>query len=156
MTRNLLQRAPHGHLEKMVRRIMDTVSSSIRSQIMRRVRSVDTKPEMTVRRLVHSMGFRYRLHREDLPGKPDLVFVSRRKVIFVHGCFWHGHSCEAARLPASNVGYWSSKRNRNVARDRRNLRRINKAGWRALVIWECELHNSERTRRRIQAFLGAE
>jgi DNA mismatch endonuclease, patch repair protein len=132
---------------------MDTVAKTVRSEIMRRVRSVDTMPEMKVRRLVHAMGFRYRLHGRGLPGKPDLVFPSRQKVIFVHGCFWHRHNCEAARLPTSNVEYWRGKQRRNAARDRRNLREIVKAGWKALVIWECELRNAERTRKNIRMFL---
>jgi DNA mismatch endonuclease (patch repair protein) len=133
---------------------MDTVSSVVRSEIMRRVRSENTKPEMLVRRLVHAMGFRYRLHRKSLPGCPDLVFSTRHKVIFVHGCFWHGHRCEAAKLPASNAEYWQAKRNRNVARDRRNLRSLGRIGWRAFVIWECELRDMERTRKRLLKFLG--
>ncbi|MGH9658918.1 MAG: very short patch repair endonuclease [Bryobacteraceae bacterium] len=133
---------------------MDTVPALVRSGIMRRVRSEDTKPEMLVRRLVHSMGFRYRLHGKSLPGKPDLVFSVRCKAIFVHGCFWHGHKCEAGELPASNTEYWQAKRNRNVARDRRNLKSLARVGWRALVIWECELRNIERTRTRLVKFLS--
>ena len=132
---------------------MDTVPIRVRSEIMRRVGSTDTTPEMKVRRMIHAMGFRYRLHDKRLPGRPDLVFPSRSKVIFVHGCFWHGHSCEAAKLPASNVEYWRGKRDRNAARDRRTLRTISRGGWQALVIWECELRNLERTRRKVIAFL---
>src|ERR1700681_1759849 len=120
---------------------MDTVPALVRSEIMRRVRSQDTQPEILVRRLVHSMGFRYRLHGKSLPGKPDLVFSVRRKAIFVHGCFWHGHRCEAGALPTSNTEYWQAKRNYNLARDRRNLRSLAGVGWRVLVIWECELRN---------------
>jgi len=134
-------------------RFMDTVSTSVRSKIMRRVRSTNTEPEMKVRRITHSIGFRYRLHGKNLPGKPDLVFPSLQKVIFVHGCFWHGHNCEAARLPASNVEYWRNKQSSNIARDRRILREIRRAGWKTLVIWECELHNAEGTRNKIRAFL---
>ncbi len=134
---------------------MDTVPSIVRSQIMRRVRSENTKPEMLVRRLVHNMGLRYRLHKKSLPGSPDLVFSSRCKVIFVHGCFWHGHRCEAGRLPASNAKYWQGKRDRNVVRDRRNLRALAETGWSALVIWECELRDVERTRERLTEFLKA-
>jgi len=132
---------------------MDTVPKRVRSEIMRRVRSIDTKPEMMIRRMIHQMGFRYRLHDEKLPGKPDLVFSSRHKVIFVHGCFWHGHACEAAKLPSSNVEYWRRKRERNVARDRQSLRSIGEAGWNALVVWECDLRKPERVRRRILTFL---
>jgi DNA mismatch endonuclease, patch repair protein len=132
---------------------MDTVSTLVRSEIMRRVRSVDTKPELKIRRMIHAMGFRYRLYDKDLPGRPDLVFPSRRKAIFVNGCFWHGHDCEAAKLPATNVKYWRGKRDRNVARDRRNLKAIAETGWRALVVWECELRKPERTRKKILTFL---
>lgn len=132
---------------------MDTVSTPVRSEIMRRVLSVDTKPEMKVRRMIHALGFRYRLHDRNLPGKPDLVFSSRRKAIFVNGCFWHGHDCEAAKLPSSNVDYWRVKQDRNVARDRRNLKAIAEAGWRTLVVWECELRNPGRSRKKILAFL---
>ena len=132
---------------------MDTVSSLARSEIMRRVRSRNTKPEMQVRRMIHAMGFRYRLHSENLPGRPDIVFSSRHKAIFVHGCFWHGHNCEAAKLPASNVEYWRSKRDRNIARDRRSLRAISRNGWRALVVWECELRSPDYVRQKILSFL---
>jgi DNA mismatch endonuclease (patch repair protein) len=116
---------------------MDTVPARVRSEIMRRVRSENTKPEMSVRRLVHAAGFRYRLHDKSLPGSPDLVFSTRRKVIFVHGCFWHGHGCEAGNLPSSNTEYWQAKHNRNLVRDRLSLRALSRHGWRALVIWEC-------------------
>jgi DNA mismatch endonuclease (patch repair protein) len=134
---------------------MDTVSAFVRSEIIRRVRAEDTKPEMLVRRLVHSMGFRYRLHDKNLPGKPDLVFSVRHKAIFVHGCFWHGHRCEAGELPASNTEYWQAKLEGNVVRDRRNLRALARAGWRALVIWECELRNMLRMRRKLLKFLSS-
>ena len=133
---------------------MDTVSVHVRSEIMRRVRSRDTGPEMIVRRLIHSMGFRYRLHARHLPGTPDLVFANRRKAIFVHGCFWHGHSCEGGELPASNSRYWQEKQKRNVFRDRRNMRALSRSGWRTLVIWECELRNMEKTLKRLLTFLN--
>lgn len=133
---------------------MDTVPAQVRSEIMRRVRSVDTKPEMQVRRLVHSLGFRYRLHDESLPGRPDLVFSGRRKVIFVHGCFWHGHNCDAGKLPTSNTAYWEAKRDRNVARDRQCLRALARAGWRTLVVWECQLRDVDRMTFKIVSFLA--
>ncbi|MDQ6700029.1 MAG: very short patch repair endonuclease [Acidobacteriota bacterium] len=133
---------------------MDSVSALVRSKIMSRVRSENTKPEMFVRRLVHAMGFRYRLHVKDLPGSPDLVFPARRKLIFVHGCFWHGHSCEAGRLPQSNTDYWSAKQARNIARDRQSLRSLARTGWKTLVIWECELRVVDRIRRRVEKFLN--
>jgi DNA mismatch endonuclease (patch repair protein) len=134
---------------------MDTFTASERSAIMRRVRGKDTVPELVVRRIVHGMGFRYSLTRRDLPGRPDLAFPCRRKVIFVHGCFWHGHSCRAGRnRPASNREYWIPKLERNKARDRANARRLRAAGWRVLTIWECQLSGVERLRKRIERFLS--
>ena len=116
---------------------------SHRSQIMRAVKSKDTKPEMIVRRLVHGMGYRYRLHRAGLPGKPDLVFGPRRKVIFVHGCFWHGHNCKrGARVPKTNVEYWTAKINRNRQRDEACEASLVAMGWRVLIVWECEMKNN--------------
>lgn len=112
---------------------------------MRAVRSRDTKPELVVRRLLHAMGYRYRLHRRDLPGAPDIVFPGRRKIIFVHGCFWHGHDCaRGARLPATNVDYWRSKIARNVTRDADNIAALKAAGWEVLVVWECQLKARDR------------
>src|SRR5215204_659207 len=105
---------------------------------MRAVKSRDTAPEMTVRRLLHAMGYRYRLHVAGLPGKPDIVFPSRRKAAFVHGCFWHGHDCSrGARRPKSNEAYWSAKIGRNMVRDEENFARLQAAGWAVLVVWEC-------------------
>ncbi|MBI1389667.1 MAG: DNA mismatch endonuclease Vsr [bacterium] len=133
---------------------MDNLTPEQRRRTMSRVRGKDTKPEWIVRRTAHGMGFRYRLHHAGLPGKPDLVFVSRRKVIFVHGCFWHGHSCKAGRnRPSSRTEYWTAKLDRNMARDRRNRRALKKQGWDVLVIWECQLKNEERLRARLAAFL---
>lgn len=109
---------------------------------------------MVVRRLVHAMGYRFRLHRRDLPGSPDLVLPRRRAVIFVHGCFWHVHSCQRGRVPKSNTSYWTAKRLRNAARDRRALRRLRRDGWRVLTLWECQLKHPERVENRLRAFLG--
>lgn len=121
--------------------------------MMASVRSKDTMPELWVRRLVHSLGYRFRLHRRDLPGTPDLVFPRLRKVIFVHGCFWHQHGrCRAGHVPRSNVAYWIPKLTGNVARDRLNLRRLRQAGWNALTVWECELHR-KKLPAKIRAFL---
>lgn len=118
----------------------DVFTPQKRSEIMRAVRSTDTKPEMIVRRLVHRLGFRYRLHVHRLPGVPDLVFPSRRKVIFVHGCYWHRHSCREGRsMPASRAAYWRSKFARNQIRDRHSQRALRQSGWRVMVIWECQL-----------------
>ena len=133
---------------------MDTFTPKERSRVMRQVRDRDTGPEMTVRRLVHSMGFRYRLHCRELPGNPDLVFPSRRKIIFVHGCFWHGHACRSGRnRPSSNTGYWIPKLERNKARDRANRRQLKRLGWDVLVVWECQLKRAGAVAARILRFL---
>jgi DNA mismatch endonuclease (patch repair protein) len=125
-----------------------------RSQMMAAVRSKNTAPEMRVRRLVHSMGYRYRLHRRDLPGKPDLVFPARSKVIFVHGCFWHQHGCKGSHLPKSNVSYWVPKLERNRARDAEHIKALRGKGWKCLVLWECKLADDAWLTRRIRKFLG--
>lgn len=119
---------------------MDTISVERRSENMRRIKSADTTPEMIVRRLAHRLGYRFRLHRRDLPGKPDMVFSGLRKVIFVHGCFWHQHSDSncGARPPRSNNSYWEPKLARNVARDQRNVEELDALGWDVLTVWECE------------------
>jgi len=107
---------------------------------MRAVKARNTSPEMAVRRVLHAAGYRYRLHRRDLPGKPDIVFPSRRKAIFVHGCFWHGHDCRrGARAPKTNADYWRAKIARNVERDRVTAAAFDSIGWQRLVIWECEV-----------------
>jgi len=125
-----------------------------RSRIMRAVKSRNTRPEMTVRRLVHSMGYRYRLHRKDLPGKPDLAFISRRKAIFVHGCFWHGHDCpRGSREPKTNRDYWIPKIAKTRKRDKATMERLWKMDWKTLVIWECETKDAVQLRKRIQAYL---
>lgn len=134
-----------------------TTSNIQRSAIMRAVKSKDTKPEMIVRRLVHGMGYRYRLHGPELSGKPDLVFAGRRKVIFVHGCFWHGHDCpRGARTPKANREYWEAKIARNVQRDAADVTALLKEGWQVMPIWECETKASVRSalERRLRLFLG--
>jgi len=134
---------------------MDTFRPDQRSEVMRRVRAFDTEPEMVVRRFVHSLGFRYRLHRRELPGNPDLVFPRLRKIIFVHGCFWHGHDCRAGRnRPSSNKNYWIPKLDRNKLRDRRNRSKLKRLGWDVLVVWECQLKHSGTVANRIAKFLG--
>lgn len=133
----------------------DTLSPAERSQRMARVRAKNTKPEMFVRRFVHAAGYRYTLHDANLPGKPDLVFGRRRKVIFVHGCFWHSHSaCSFARIPKSNVYFWVGKLQRNRERDEENLKKLRELGWDALVLWECELRSCEALATKIKNFLG--
>jgi len=134
---------------------MDRLTKSRRSENMRRIQSKDTLPELAVRRIAHAMGFRFRLHRKDLPGKPDLVFPGLRKVIFVHGCFWHQHSrCPEGRLPKMRLNYWAPKLARNRERDRENLGALEKLGWDSLTIWECEIKDAQTIRNRIAKFLG--
>lgn len=121
---------------------------------MRRIRSRDTQPELQVRSLVHRLGFRFRLHRADLPGKPDIVFPSLRKVIFVHGCFWHLHGrCREGRIPNSRIDYWEPKLLRNKIRDKATRAELRKLGWSIMVIWECELKDEDKLERRITDFL---
>lgn len=134
-------------------KIKATTSGS-RSNIMRAVRSKDTAPELLVRKITFAQGYRYRLHRVDLPGKPDLTFVGRRKVIFVNGCFWHGHDCKrGSRVPKTNTDYWMQKVARNVARDQANISALKILGWDCLVLWECKLGDKNKAGRRIRAFL---
>src|SRR5580704_1652585 len=132
---------------------MDIFSGYKRSQIMRRVRSRGTKPEIIVRRIVRGMGIRYRSCARNLPGKPDLVLLGQRKAILVHGCFWHGHRCEAGKLPKSNRSYWKSKQAKNALRDSRNARALRSRGWKVIVIWECEIRGSERLQSKLCRFL---
>jgi len=133
---------------------VDNLTPEQRSAQMGLVGSTDTKPELLVRRLVHSLGYRYRLHRRDLPGVPDLVFRSRRKIIFVHGCFWHGHDCRLGRMPKSRQDYWLQKISRNKERDATNLRRLRGMRWKCLVLWECQLRSREALVDRLRQFLG--
>jgi DNA mismatch endonuclease (patch repair protein) len=126
-----------------------------RSAVMRAVKGKNTAPEMVVRRIAHRLGYRFRLHVPDLAGRPDLVFPRFSKVIFVHGCFWHWHNCKRGqRMPKSRTDYWEKKLQRNQARDRRHRKALNKAGWRVLVIWECQTKNPQLVGERIQTFLG--
>lgn len=128
-----------------------------RSFNMSRIRSRNTRPEMLVRSLVHSMGYRYRLHRKDLPGKPDLVFPSRKKIIFVHGCFFHMHACRYGNVtPKTNADFWQKKRLSNVERDRRSIAALEEAGWKVLTVWECETKDTERMAAVLEAFLSSE
>ena len=126
-----------------------------RSAVMRAVKSRDTSPEMKVRALLRAIAPGYRLHRAELPGKPDIAYVGRKRAVFVHGCFWHGHECaRGARAPKANAGYWAAKIARNRARDSQNLEALQALGWRALVVWECELKDEAALRARLAAFLG--
>lgn len=135
---------------------MDNLSRSERSENMRSIRSGDTSPEWRVRRIVHSMGFRYRLHVRDLPGCPDLVFPRLRKIVLVHGCFWHPHGdCRYSHIPKSNLDYWLPKLERNRARDKRNIAALRRMGWKVLIVRECEAADSARLSKRLEKFLTA-
>ena len=135
----------------------DTLTPKERSHRMALVRSTDTKPEMRVRKLLHGMGYRYRLHARDLPGTPDLVFRSRHAVVFVHGCFWHRHSgCSLARLPKSRIAFWKNKLEGNKARDKLNILKLRAAGWRTLVVWECQTKDINRLTSRLRKFLDGD
>lgn len=132
----------------------DHLSRDRRSANMRAIRHKDTSPEMLVRRLLTQMRYRYRLHVKTLPGKPDLVFLSRRKVVFVHGCFWHQHSCPAGHKPLSNSGYWGPKLAGNLRRDALHVAELKARGFDVMVIWECETKNEGAVARRLRKFLG--
>ncbi|WP_116131823.1 very short patch repair endonuclease [Tropicimonas sp. IMCC34043] len=133
----------------------DHVTPDRRSFIMSKVGQKDTKPELILRRALHAQGYRYRLHRRDLPGSPDLVFPARRKAIFVHGCFWHGHGCRWGKAPKSRAEYWLPKIEANKARDNRVLTLLGDKGWQAMVVWQCELRDLSSTVERVAAFLDA-
>ncbi len=134
--------------------MVDVLTSRQRSYCMSRIRGKDTAPETVVRRAAFALGYRFRLHSRDLPGTPDLVFPSRRRVIFVHGCFWHGHRCRYGRhLPKTNTDFWAAKRSANNRRDRRAKRALWAEGWKVLTIWGCQLRDDSRLRERIDRFL---
>lgn len=134
---------------------MDTVSQQVRSRNMARIRSKDTGPEIRVRRLAHRMGFRFRIHREDLPGKPDLVFPGRGRVIFVHGCFWHRHTgCAECSVPKSRTEYWAPKFARTIGRDKSAIRKLRRKGWRVAVIWECQTEDLLVLEKRLERLLA--
>ena len=134
----------------------DLLTQARRSALMSKIRGKDTKPEKEIRSIVHRLGFRYRLHVSELPGKPDLVFPKRRKVLFVHGCFWHRHlACSLARLPKSRLDFWVPKLTANRQRDTRNTARLRRAGWKTCVIWECELSEANKLEKKIKRFLNA-
>lgn len=133
----------------------DHVDRKKRSLIMAAVHSRDTGPEMAVRKIVHALGYRYRLHDPKLPGRPDLVFASRHKTIFVHGCFWHRHiGCKYTTTPKTRRAFWESKFSSNVSRDRRTRRELRKMGWEVLTVWQCELRNPEKLKGRLDEFLA--
>ncbi|MFH1675297.1 MAG: very short patch repair endonuclease [Pseudomonadota bacterium] len=137
--------------------MVDTLTPQERSKRMSLVRAKDTKPELRVRRFVYSLGYRYRLHGNNLPGKPDMVFKGRKKAIFIHGCFWHRHdNCALARLPKSRLSFWKPKLEGNKERDKINQQKLNALGWEFIVIWECEINNLEALKTRIIEFLNKE
>lgn len=134
---------------------MDTLTKEQRSERMSRIRGSDTKPELLVRKALHALGYRYRLHDKKLPGKPDLSFPGRRKVIFVHGCFWHMHEgCLLARMPKSRLDFWRPKFEGNRARDAGKLEQLRVLGWDVMVVWECELRDMDLLLMRLEAFLN--
>lgn len=122
----------------------DRLTASSRSELMSRIRARNTKPELFVRKIIHSAGFRYRLHAKGVPGRPDIALGPRAKLIFVNGCFWHGHDCRGNRIPKSNRKFWADKIKRNMARDKRNLAECRQLGWSCLVVWECALNGKGR------------
>jgi DNA mismatch endonuclease (patch repair protein) len=135
--------------------MVDVHTKEQRSFNMSRIRSKNTRPEIIVRSMVHQMGYRYALHRKDLPGHPDMVLTKYHKIIFVHGCFWHMHKCRYGKVkPATNTKFWQSKREGNVARDKRNLRKLRNNGWQVLIIWECQTRKSEKLIEKLQKFLA--
>jgi DNA mismatch endonuclease (patch repair protein) len=133
----------------------DILSPTMRSAFMARIRSTNTQPEWRVRQLLHGLGYRYRLHYSKLPGRPDLAFPARRKVIFVHGCFWHQHGkCDVGRIPKTRTSYWRAKFERNRARDAKNILAIRSLGWSTLVIWECQTIEAKRLQKTLVKYLG--
>jgi len=134
--------------------MVDNLTPEQRSERMRRIRGKNTKPEIAVRKLLFSLGYRYRIHASSLPGKPDLCFPGRRKAIFVHGCFWHGHGCKISNEPKTRTAYWQARFSKNKERDRANLLALHQLGWETLVVWECEVRHLDRLAEQLVAFLG--
>lgn len=135
---------------------MDKITPEKRSANMRAIRNKNTQPELAVRRLIYHFGYRYRLHRRDLPGKPDIVFVGRKKVIFVHGCYWHQHqNCQDGKVPTSNSEYWTQKFARNRDRDESNIQQLRAMGWATLVVWECEIKYKDALAHKLQVYLDS-
>lgn len=133
---------------------MDNRTKESRSRLMSRIGSKHTKPELAVRSLLHSIGYRFRLHRKGLPGKPDIVFISRKKAIFVHGCYWHGHGCKIGKPPKSNLEFWLPKIARNRARDAEKRSELEQIGWQVEEVWQCEVKDSQSLAKKLAKFLG--
>ena len=134
--------------------MVDNRSPESRSALMSRIGGKNTAPEMEVRQFLHSVGYRFRIHRRDLPGTPDVVFPSRRKVIFVNGCFWHAHGCRIGRPPKSRTDFWLPKFERNRSKDKRNTRELRRLGWDVLTVWQCQTKLKDRMKTRLTSFLG--
>ena len=132
---------------------LDPLTLKQRSERMSRIRSGDTKPEMKVRRLVYSMGYRYRLRSKDVPGRPDLVFRGKKKAILVHGCFWHQHGCKQYKMPQSRLEFWLPKLQKNIDRDKLVQNQLKDQGWQFLIVWECDLKDIEKVQHKIEYFL---
>lgn len=133
--------------------MVDRLSPEARSRLMSRIRSRDTSPEVRVRSLLHRLGYRFRIHRRDLPGTPDIVLPGRGVALFVHGCFWHGHICKVGKMPKSRVDYWGPKIEANRARDARKKRQLRALGWKVIQIWECELKAPEALERKLKRLI---
>jgi DNA mismatch endonuclease, patch repair protein len=134
---------------------MDVFSRNKRSEIMSRVSGKNTKPEITVRSLLHNLGFRFRLHRKDLPGKPDITLPKYKKVIFVHGCFWHGHAgCSRAKRPSTNEEFWREKLDKNIERDKATVKALKELGWDVLTVWTCEVNDTNKLKTTLLLFVG--
>lgn len=133
---------------------MDTRTPEQRRRIMQSVKQKNTKPELVVRQVLHRLGYRFRLHRKNLPGRPDIVLPRHRKAIFVHGCFWHWHGCPKGQLPKSRLDYWLPKLEGNVKRDRTKIEQLESLGWDVLVVWQCETRDLEELAVRLEAFVG--
>ena len=132
----------------------DRFTRQQRSEIMARIKGRDTAPERVVRSLLHGMGYRFRLHVRELPGSPDIVLPRHRKVILVHGCFWHGHGCRRGARPRSNSDFWNRKIDGNIERDKRDRKGLHSLSWKVLVVWECQIRHEEALRRRLQKFMA--
>lgn len=133
---------------------MDVFSKKKRSQIMSHVSGKNTKPEIFVRSLLHNLGYRFRLHRKDLPGKPDITLPKHKKIIFVHGCFWHGHTgCPRSKRPATNQKFWREKLDKNIARDKVTVNALKQLGWDVLIVWSCEVKNANKLKDKLLLFL---
>lgn len=133
---------------------MDVFSKGKRSQIMSRISGKDTKPEIVVRSLLHRMGYRFRLHKQSMPGRPDIILPKHKKVIFVHGCFWHGHKdCPRSKRPSTNVEFWNKKIDGNIERDKKNIKSLENLGWETLILWTCEIKNQDVLKHKLISFM---